>query len=150
MKRNPPPKPLKGPSSKSALTATMDHLARRDHSELELRKKLSRKYGEDEIEQAIAHCREHNWLASPESLSERATNALHRRQKGILYIQRYLRAKGLPAPAADPAVELEKARTLVQRRFGRRDQREKAHRFLKSRGFEDDVIRKVLYANDRT
>ncbi len=130
----------------------MDYLARRNHSERELRQKLSRRYEPDEVDKAVDYCREQNWLTKPEVLSEQTMNVLHRRKKGFLFIQRYLRQKGLPVPSRNPEIEEEKARELVIRKFGEDfavanyQARVKVHRFLKTRGFEEDVIRKVLYA----
>lgn len=138
---------------KTAINTTMDYLARRNHSEKELRQKLSKKYSVSEIDEALEFCRENNWLTPPESLAEQTTNVLHRRKKGFLFIQRYLKQKGLPVPLKNCEIEEEKVRELLERKFKSLPDfksRQKAHRFLKSRGFEDEVIRKVLYANDRT
>jgi SOS response regulatory protein OraA/RecX len=136
---------------KSALDAVMDHLGRRNHSERELHTKLKGKYSEVEITEAIIFAQEHGWMLNAESLAEQTTNALHRKKKGFLFIQRYLRQKGLPATARDTDAELEKVRRLVDRRYGSRAELKadrmlmlKARRFLLSRGFQDDVIRKVL------
>lgn len=145
------PAPIKNP--RSSTTAAMDFLARRNHSEKELRQKLLRKYEETEVQKALDYCREQNWLLPPEALSEQTMNALHRRKKGFLFIQRYLRQKGLPVPSKNREIEEEKARELLDRKFKTLEDfaiKQKAHRFLKSRGFEDDVIRKVIYANDRS
>jgi len=138
----------------------MDFLARRNHSELELKQKLSRRYDMAEVEKAIEYCREHNWLTWPESLSEQAMNALHRRKKGFLFIRQYLKQKGLPVPERNHEMEVQKARELLQRKVGLQQEfidanakmkfRMKVVRILKARGFEDEVIRKVLYANDRS
>lgn len=132
----------------------MDFLARRNHSELELRQKLKKRYEAGDVDKAIEYCREQNWLMSPESLADQTMNALHRRKKGFLFIQRYLRQKGLPVPKKEDAREEEKIREIVDRKFRTltdMKSKQKAYRFLKSRGFEDNLIRKVLYAaNDRS
>ncbi len=125
----------------------MDFLARRNHSEKELRQKLLRKHEESEVERALEYCREHNWLAKPEVLSEQTMNALHRRKKGFLFIQRYLRQKGLPVPPRDLEIEEEKARILLNRKYPSLEDfavRQKAQTFLKSRGFDDSTIRTVM------
>ena len=136
----------------------MGFLARRDHSEKELRQKLLRNYDETDVELAIHHCREHGWLAKPEALSEQTMNALHRRKKGFLLIQRYLRQKGLPVPKCDEETEIEKARQLLARKWPQgltgdaknSDLLRRAYRHLKSRGFQEEIIRKVLYVHDRS
>ena len=48
----------------------MDFVARRDHSEKELRKKLSLRCEPKIVDQAIEWAKEQNWLAQPEVLSE--------------------------------------------------------------------------------
>ncbi|HVK62493.1 MAG TPA: hypothetical protein VM432_13125, partial [Bdellovibrionales bacterium] len=75
-------KTTKRGSDKSAREKVMDFLARRNHSELELRQKLSRTYPEHEVEEAIAFAKENNWMAQPEELAERVAIELGRRNKG--------------------------------------------------------------------
>jgi regulatory protein len=149
----PPRKQNKNPFTRSSTTAAMDFLARRNHSEKELRQKLLRKYDETEVQKALDYVKEQKWLIEPEALSEQTMNALHRRKKGFLFIQRYLRQKGLPVPSKNLEIEEDKARELLARKFVSLKEfavKQKAHRFLRSRGFEEDVIRKVIYANDRS
>ena len=153
MMKKPSQRKLRQPRKQNSIAAAMDFLAHRNHSEKELRQKLLRKFEEKDVLKALDYCREQNWLFRPEALSEQTMNALHRRKKGFLFIQRYLRQKGLPVPSKNPEIEEEKARELLGRKFNSvRDfpVKQKAHRFLKSRGFEDEVIRRVLYANDRS
>lgn len=134
----------------------MDLLARRDHSEKEIRDKLAEKFSALEIEAAIEYARENRWLPEPKVMSDRYAGAMHRRNKGIRSINRKLKEKGLPAAVADGELELEKALRLAETKlYGRgpaedgkpldRAAREKIGRFLLARGFEPAIVRKVVY-----
>lgn len=146
--------PEKEPEKKkpkfTAINKLMDYLARRDHSEKELREKLSKNFSPDEVERAIRHAYEHNWMSPPEELAERVKLSLHRKKKGQIYINRYLQEKGLPQVSRDHEVELEKAREVLEMKFGKTgnfsfEERKKAYKYLSYRGFEHDVIKKVTY-----
>jgi regulatory protein len=124
------------------------YLARRDHSELELQEKLTRDFMPDTVGKALSCARERKWLSDPTELAERVAVNLGAKRKGQLYIQNYLRRKGLPVVKADEGQELNKARELVEMRFDRQldfTLKQKAYRFLANRGFEDQIIKKVLY-----
>lgn len=143
------PQPSKAPT-KSALERVMDLFARREHSEQELRAKLADRYPEHEIHAAIAHARAQKWLGDERALAERYAEDLHQKGKGLLYINEKLAAKGLPPVAEDPERELEKARKLAKTKWARAEQpeeedREKIGRFLQSRGFDPELVRKVIY-----
>jgi len=139
-------------SDRSALDQITVYLAKRDHSEKELRTKLAKKFEPQEIEEAILEAKERKWLAAPEDLAERVTNALHRKKKGRLYIQRYLKEKGLPAHPLEDEQELEKAHELLERKFGELNSkllsnpsdRQKIYRYLAYRGFTDETIRLAM------
>lgn len=140
----------KGPQPpRTARTILMDHLARRDHSEKELRQKLRRskmKFSAEQIEDAIQFAHENGWIIEGRVLAERVADQLHRRNKGILNIQKKLQEKGLPKVSSDPELELEKALQLAQTRKSQTDaDRAKIGRFLLSRGFEPSIVRKVIY-----
>jgi regulatory protein len=133
----------------------MDLLARRDHSERELRKKLKEKIDDSEsIEAALEYGKEQGWIPEDEDsrtrLAERMAEMLHKKLKGIHYINHYLAEKGLPELPADESRELEKARQLIETKFSNDDEWDsqmsaKAGRFLASRGFEMSVIRQVVF-----
>ncbi len=134
----------------------MDMLARRDHSEKEVRQKLKGKFTQEEIEVGVARAREAGWIPnSPEDLlrlSEKVAESLRRRGKGPKYISQFLRQKGLVEVANNPQEELEKAIELVENKFFKSlkksaPDRAKVGRFLMSRGFSSDVIRKVIYGS---
>lgn len=132
----------------------MDYVARRDHSEKELRQKMREQYSQAEIDLAIEYGKEKGWIPdSPESqqsLAEKFTQMLHRRGKGIHAINHYLQSKGLPQQKPTYELELEKAQELLENKFAswpKLDAKEKAKagRFLMSKGFESQVVREILF-----
>lgn len=145
--------PLK--TKQAAKRKVMDLLARRDHSEKELRKKLREKFsdeddGLDAVEEAIAYAKENNWLGDPSALAYRMADMLHRRNKGIHYINQYLKEKGLPSVETDRALELEKALAIVKNKYDEdydftREDKARVGRLLASRGFDSETVRKVIY-----
>lgn len=128
----------------------MDYLARRDHSEKELREKLSKKFSEDEIETAILYAKENNWMIHPHELSEKVAASLGEKGKGIIYIQQYLNKKGLPSVTANYNYELTKAERLLESLMKKRKDedaqkwREKTQRYLVNRGYDSSTIREVI------
>lgn len=132
-----------------ALDLLTRYLAQRDHSERELRTKLSRRFEDEIIEDVLASAHEHGWLRPPEELASSATEAWNRSHKSHRYIQEQLRRKGLPATPMDEDVEREKVLYHLQKKFGAKprlsyEDRTKAYRFLKYRGFDDGIIYKVI------
>lgn len=146
---------LKPNTQLAAKRKTMDLIARRDHSEKELRKKLCEKFADEQdglkaIEEAITYAKENNWLGDPLTLAHRFGDMLHRRNKGIYYINNYLKGKGLPALEMDRALELEKAWRIVKNKYEEdykfsREEKVRVGRLLASRGFDSETVRKVLY-----
>jgi regulatory protein len=138
----------------SAQKKMMDILARRDHSEKEIRQKLKDKFTPEEIDRAIDLAKEKGWIPnsteSLQALSEETAAMLRRKGKGPLYIERYLEERGMPPVKGDASEELEKAQELAHNKFSdidKMDQKEKAKvgRFLISRGFSLETVRKVIY-----
>lgn len=133
----------------------MDLLARRDHSEKELRKKLKERFSDDEdgleaIDEAIEFAKDNRWLGEPIDLAHKMADLLHRRHKGIHYINNYLREKGLPNVDVDRELELEKALTIVKNKYDEdydfsREDKARIGRLLASRGFDSETVRKVIY-----
>lgn len=160
--RRPQPKPYdpNNPPKKwmtisHAKKRIMDYVAKRDHSEKELRTKLKR-YAESEIiDQATQWAIEQKWLAAPEVLKDKFADQLHRRGKGIRSINQKLKAKGLPSTKSDFETEIAKARKLVFAKWDASDfngldfkeaqkLKSKIMRFLITRGFETDVVGQIL------
>jgi regulatory protein len=164
-----------GRPRKSATEKIMDLLAKRNHSELELRQKLSRSctlsdapaYSEAEIEQAIAFARDNNWMLPPEEIAERTAIELGRKRKGHRFINQFLKTKGLPPVTRDADEEFRKALDVVDSKLGpswhldrtengegqplldydaKKKINQKIYRLLANRGFDDETIRRVLDA----
>lgn len=133
----------------------MDYIAKRDHSEKELRQKLNPFCEKETIDQAITWAQEQNWLALPEILKEKFADQLHRRGKGIRTINQKLKAKGLPTTKSDFNTEILKAKKLVFAKWSSHDfqgldfnesQKLKAKimRFLIARGYESEIVQQIL------
>jgi regulatory protein len=128
-------------------------LAAREHSRLELSRKLAR-HSEDaeEIERVLDDFAARGWL----SAARFAESVAHRRASryGNARIRQELQQHGVerevaaPVLAALQSTELERATALWQQRFGQppRDLAERARqqRFLLARGFSGDTVRRVL------
>ncbi len=126
-------------------------LARREHGRAELSRKLAAHGTEEEIAQVLAELESQGLLSDA-----RAASAYVRAQGarlGLARLREGLRARGLdPESAAegfaDLGSELDRARAVWQKKFGTppADPREWARqaRFLQSRGFAADVIRRLL------
>ena len=128
-------------------------LARREHTRRELERKLAADAGDpDEIEAVLKDLEARGWLSE-----SRVTEQLvHTRKSrfGARRIEQDLRSRGVSDEAVSGAVsglkegELERARAVWRRKFkgAPAGPRERARhvRFLQGRGFELDVIFKVL------
>lgn len=84
------------------------------------------------------------------TLAQRWADTLHGRNKGIEYINNYLREKGLPEVNPDYDLELEKAMNVVRTKYAEdynfsREEKAKIGRQLTSRGFDTETVRKVIY-----
>lgn len=136
---------------RDAKKRVMDLLAHRSHSEQELRQKLQEKFSSPEVvEAALLFALENHWLEEAGELSLRTAENLHRKNKGIEYINHYLREKGLPEVAADENRELEKALALIYEKYTEHhsfteEEKAKVGRLLTSRGFDHELVRKVLH-----
>ena len=136
----------------------MEYIARRDHSEKELKAKLRRlkdfqdrkksRFSVDEIDQGIEWARVNKWLISGDQLAVSVARTLHGKKKGIRFINAYLAQKGLPSQSMDEELELEKAIKLIHRKILNKsidsNLKLKLTRFLISRGFPSNIISKAL------
>jgi len=132
-------------------------LARREHSRVELARKLRAHAGpEDELEALLddlAQCK----LLSDERYAESRAHKLSRRF-GSARIAHDLRANGVEEHLADLALktaratEAERAREVWHRKFRTapktREERARQMRFLQSRGFSFDAIRAAVGGKD--
>ena len=124
-------------------------LSRREHSRLELKRKLA-PHAEDEaeLETLLDDFEKRGWL-SEQRFVEQVVHA-HGGRYGSRYIVHELRQKGVAEALIEQALprlresELETARAVWTRKFGRQpeDAKERARqiRFLQSRGFGLEII----------
>ena len=127
----------------------MRRIARRDFSETELTTKLSQWYEDAAVKTAIQKAKDYNLIKSNEELAARWAESLNRRGKGALYIQQSLKKRGLPAVAANQDTEVEKCGDWIKKKWGDKSQltyeeRSKIYRYLTSRGFQLDTIKKAI------
>ncbi|HRD95582.1 MAG TPA: recombination regulator RecX [Rubrivivax sp.] len=139
------------------------YLARREHSRAELERKLSRAVQDQPLASAQAQIGAALDELAAQGLQSEARTAQsvldsHGRRFGTRRLRQTLQSKGL-APELVAGMlqqahltELERAREVWRRRFGRppADAAERAHqmRFLAGRGFESDIIRRVVAGAD--
>ena len=139
------------------------YLAQREHSRQELERKLARRV--DDTEQASAQeqiARALDELTAAGLLSESRAAASVLRSQGQRYgvrrLKQTLQSKGLDAELISTTLqqahstELERAREVWRRRFGTPPasaaERARQMRFMAGRGFEGDVIRRVVQGAD--
>jgi regulatory protein len=133
-------------------------LARREHSRKELGRKLSEHTDDlQEVERALDECEARGWLSEKRVVEQLVHN--RRSRFGMRRIERDLKAKGVSGEATDAALsqlkegEVGAARAVWRRKFGGQPPRNPAERarqarFLQGRGFELDVIFKVIEGED--
>jgi regulatory protein len=144
-------------------------LAQREHSRAEIARKLARHAQDaqdarggpegsttEQIDQVLDELSALG-LLSEERAAQSVLNGQGQRY-GIRKLKQTLQAKGLPAPLVSSTLqrarttEFERALAVWQRRFGTAavEPAEKARqmRFLAARGFEGDIIRRVVAGGD--
>lgn len=143
---------------RSAVADALALLARREHSHLELRRKLQlRGHAPEEIEAALAHLATQGYLSEERAAAARVRAGIGR-NLGPRRIQADLERAGLDPQAVrlhegEEAVDwVEQARALLERRFGDTPPVDYAQwarraRFLQSRGYDSEQIRKALAAD---
>ncbi len=138
------------------------YLTRRDQSELELRQKLAKaiaKYPapdlldqtpDDAINAIITDLKTQNLINDAKFAQVWVESRLRSKPKGKYVLEHELQQKGISknlihevlGEQVSPATELESARKLVARRHSKTY--EQNARFLQSKGFGFDIIRKAL------
>lgn len=156
----------------SARNKMMALLSRREYSEREMRAKLEGQFSTDEIDQAINFGKEKKWLPSNANealaLAENFAEVLRRKGKGTDFINQYLEKKGLPSITSSAEDELTNIQQIISKKFPqfytvktsvtydeygsaqdfqKEQLQAKIARFLISRGFNSEIVRKVLYDN---
>lgn len=142
----------KGPSLKMRAVGL---LSRREHSRIELARKLAPHTDPDnpgELESVLDALERENWLSNERF----AQSLVHRRapRKGAALVVQELRQHGLPdeqvAQISEQLkeTEVQRARSVWQRKFNRppadRADYARQFRFLASRGFSPDCLRRIL------
>ncbi len=128
-------------------------LARREHSRFELARKLAQAgFAHHDIEALLDEFEEKNWLSDRRFAESYVAD--HRARAGSVKLAYELRQRGVSdviiedVSSKNRDSELERAREVWRKKFGSApaDAAEKARqiRFLQSRGFTLDTIRKML------
>lgn len=135
------------------LAKAYDYLARRPHSEKELRDKLRLKdFTDAEIDSIFEQLRSLNFLNDTEFTLAWIRNRNSLKPKGKKALSLELMKKGVDKEIINSALrditfekELVSARELLQTRYKNKDfDREKAFNYLSSRGYEYEVIKRTL------
>ena len=142
------------------MTRAVDLLSRREHSRVEMERKLGRHVESPDDEEELR--RVLDALQAEQLLSDSRFAASLVRQRAPRYgdrrLQHDLRQRGVSQVDAEAALatpiepELERARAVWARRFdalpATRDERGRQGRFLQARGFSLDTIHRVLSGCD--
>jgi regulatory protein len=132
-------------------------LARREHTRVEMTRKLSpHAESPEQVEQLLDALAARGWLSETRFAESRA-NALARKF-GSRKIEHDLRSRGVSAEVVEHAVaqartqELDNCRAAWQKKFGALPQdaaeRGRQMRFLAGRGFSAETVRQVLKVGD--
>lgn len=154
---------MKARPAPSVKGRALRYLSQREHSRAELERKLAR-HVEDTLEASAASriAKALDELAARDLLSEhRAAEAVVSAQSprfGNAKLRHAMRTRGIDPAASDKALatvagtELERAREVWRRKFGEAAAdaagRARQARFLASRGFGTEVIRRVIRGLD--
>ena len=136
-------------------TRALRCLARREHSRLELARKLAPHAESPELLEGLLSELEGRKLLSNSRFAENRAHVLSRKY-GSSRIRQDLKSKGVSediasrvAPGAD---DVERARTILARKYRQpahsREEQAKRMRFLQSRGFSYDTIRSVMRVDE--
>lgn len=145
--------------SRSITEVAVGLLARREHSGLELRRKLKSKgFSDDDISQAIEQLRA-NKLLSEERFTESYINMRKHRGYGPLRIEQELRERGVNAELAEQFLDRhnQEWRAIMQQQYARKygdemaleySDRAKRAKYLQNRGFPLDWVFNIISLDD--
>ena len=146
-------------SKKNLETRAMRYLVRREYSRQELAQKLSTNANasdSQELETVLDALEQKGFLSAQRVVEQ--TAHLRRARYGSQRIIHELKTKGIDAHLIDEivptlqATENETASTVWQKKFGRlpatREEYAKQMRFMMSRGFSVETVRKILTPTD--
>jgi regulatory protein len=142
------------PASAAELKArALRYLARREHSRAELHRKLLPFAASQQLLEVLLSELEGRKLLSNHRFAEMRAHVMSRKY-GAAKIRHDLKAKGVPDEIVDSVSEvgeLERASAILQRKYrslaATREEKAKRARFLQSRGFSSDVIRKLIFSS---
>jgi regulatory protein len=131
-------------------TRALRYLVRREHSRAELERKLAPHAESPEALNAVVDLLLSKKQLSDERFAEERARSLSRKY-GAARIRQDLKARGVTdeiAGRVSEAGDLERAKAILARKYrdaaATREERARRARFLQSRGFSYDVIRRAL------
>ncbi len=141
------------PEATDARSRALALLARREHTRVELARKLEAAgFERDALQSLLDEFEAKNWLSDRRFAESWVAD--HRAKSGSVKLAYELRQHGVPDSVIESVLdgeqdgELERARAVWQKKFGRppADAAEKAKqmRFLQSRGFASAIVRRTL------
>lgn len=153
------PDPDTGPQTSKLRERALGLLARREHSRAELRRKLEQAgFMVADIDPLLDGFEAKNWLSDQRFAESYVAD--HRARAGSIKLAYDLRQRGVRDAIIEAVLsenrdsELDRAREVWQKKFGSppADTAEKARhiRFMQSRGFTSDTIRRALGSTDDT
>lgn len=158
------PEHSKSTSNKSALNTALRILTRRDHSRSELVRKLKQRgFGKEDINQAVSSCEQFDYI-NDERTARVYIRQLKRKGYGKKRMRLELNKKGLKGARIqhilDESVsandEREGADRILKKNMKRFERetdalkrRDKIYRFLRARGFSQDVIAAAIKGIDQ-
>jgi regulatory protein len=89
----------------SAYQGALRRLARRDHTEAEIRKALGKSHPEADVEDVVRRLRQAGYLDDAGFAARFARNRLAHQGQGRYRIRQALRAKGVPGPTAEKGLK---------------------------------------------
>ena len=148
------------PKPRTLIMRGVDALSRREYSRSELRRKLLRSCGEeesaDDVEEVLNTLESKGYLSNARyaqsRVRTRAARYGNRRLAGELAMMG-IDSETISESLEQAGDEFERARTLWQRKFGKppadRRERDRQVRYLTSRGFDFDVVSKLVSADEQ-
>lgn len=149
------PEAATAPQASDLRARALALLARREHSRAELVRKLERAgFARDDIAPLLDEFETKNWLSDRRFAESWVAD--HRARAGSVKLAYDLRQRGVPDAIIEAVLgehrdsELDRAHAVWQKKFGTLpvgpSDKAKQMRFLQSRGFTSEVVRRVMAA----
>lgn len=144
---------MKSKPEADARTRALALLARREHTRVELARKLEAAgFGRDELQPLLDEFEAKNWLSDRRFAESWVAD--HRAKSGRVKLAYELRQHGVPDAVIDEVLgenrdsEVERAQAVWKKKFGtpplNAAEKAKQLRFLQSRGFEPALLQTIL------